>query len=108
MSTQGPPEHAGACALDAVDGRDRMRRWQALADLASPRASRVGGRLEVRFAPEVGAHEELAALAAAEQECCAFVTWAVTDHDDGLVLHVTAKPGSPDDVAAIAAMFDAE
>ncbi len=65
-----------------------MRRWQALADLANPRASRQGGTPKVKFTPVVGAHAELVSLAAAEQECCAFVSWTVTDHDDGPALTV--------------------
>ncbi|MEO8829166.1 hypothetical protein [Lapillicoccus sp.] len=108
MSTLGLPEREHfpiACSLDGDDGPTRMRRWQALADLAKPRASRDGGTLEVRFAPVSGARAELVSLAAAGQECCGFVTWTVNDHPDGPVLLVTAEPGRPDDVATIAAMF---
>lgn len=97
-----------ACTLDGGDGIARMRRWQALADRAHPRTTRDAGTLEVRFEPVLGALAELVSLAAAEQECCGFVTWTVYDHANGPVLLVTAEPGRPDDVAPIAAMFNVE
>ncbi len=82
-----------------------MHRWRALADVANPQASREGRTLEVRFEPAPGVRTELAELAAAEQQCCSFLTWTVAEHDGAPVLHVAAKPESPDDVAAIVALF---
>ena len=54
---------------------------------------------------ERGAAEELAELAAAEQECCSFVTWSVTVEDGAPTLHVDAPQDRPDAVAPVAAMF---
>jgi hypothetical protein len=51
--------------------------------------------------------EELEALAAAERQCCSFVAWTVSRDDDSVVLNVAADPGRPDDIAAIAALFQA-
>lgn len=96
-----------ACTLGPDDGAERMRRWQNLADRAQTSASRTGGVLNVTYHPGPGVEEELTALAAAEQECCSFVTWVVTQEGDGPVLCVTAKADSPDDVAPIAALFGA-
>jgi hypothetical protein len=84
-----------------------MRRWQRLADLAQTSATRTGGILEVNYLLGPGVEEELTALAAAEQECCSFVTWTVTREGDSAVLCVTARADSPDDVAAIATLFGA-
>ncbi len=84
-----------------------MRRWRMLADAANPSALRDGRTLEVHFEPGAGVHAELAALAAAEQECCSFVTWVVTEDDGRPVLRVIAEPDSPDDVDPIAALFGA-
>ena len=96
-----------ACTLGPDDGAKRMRRWQRLADLAQTGASRTGGILKVNYRLGQRVKEELTALAAAEQECCSFVTWTVMQEGDSLVLRVTAKADSPDDVAPIAALFDA-
>lgn len=109
MELPGPASHAElplACTLGPDDGPARLRRWQHLADTAAPSARRVGHRLEVRYQPGPGVREELEALAAAEARCCSFVAWAVTA-DGALVLHVTANPGTPDDIAPIASLFGA-
>ncbi len=100
-----------ACTLGPDDGRARMRRWQALAEKGRPSARRSGHRLEVRYEPEPGVRDELEALealAAAERQCCAFVAWEVRHDGHHSVLHVTADPSAPDDVAPIAALFGAD
>ncbi len=94
-----------ACTLGPDDGAARMDRWQRLADTATPSARRAEHQLEVRYQPGPGVREELQALAAAEAKCCSFVAWAVTQDGDHPVLHVTADPQTPDDVAPIAALF---
>lgn len=96
-----------ACTLGRDDGAARMGRWQALAAAAHPTASREGHTLEVRFEHGLGIHAELEALASAEQQCCSFVNWTVTEEDGQPVLRVLAKPDSPEDVAFIAALFGA-
>jgi hypothetical protein len=73
-----------------------------------PNARRRGHVLEVRYQPKLGIREELEALAAAERECCSFVSWAVSQDQDHVVLHVTADPSAPDDVAPIAMLFGAD
>jgi hypothetical protein len=96
-----------ACSLGPGDGAERMRRWRVLVDAPNPIASRDGRILEVRFRPGAGVLDELVALADAEQECCSFVTWTVTDDDGAPLLRVLAIPESPDDVAPIASLFGA-
>jgi len=101
-------EHADlpvACALGADDGPARMKRWAALGERAHPVAVRHGGTLEVRWEDGPGVVEELEVLAAAERECCSFVTWSVVAGAAGPVLRVAAPPGRPDDVAPIAGLF---
>ncbi len=94
-----------ACTLGSDDGRARMLRWQQLADRANPAARRSGHRLEVRFEDGPGVQQELELLAAAEQQCCSFVTWAVATNEP--VLHVTAPVDNPDAVEPIALLFGA-
>lgn len=78
-----------------------------LGNAANATASRDGGLLEVRFNPGAGVLDELSALAAAEQECCSFVTWTVTNDEGTPLLRVFAEPDSPDDIASIAVLFGA-
>ncbi len=111
MDARGNAAHAElalACTLGPDDGAARARRWQELAKKGRPSARRSGHRLEVRFQPEPGVREELEALAAAERQCCAFVAWDVSQEGHHAVLHVTADPSAPDDVAPIAALFGAD
>jgi hypothetical protein len=94
-----------ACTLGPDDGATQLQRWRELAARGRPVARRDRHQLEVRFKPGVSA--ELRALAAAEQRCCAFLTWTVTDTDGGPVLHVSATPESPDDLTTVADLFHA-
>ena len=96
-----------ACTLGPEDGRARLLRWQRLHDTAAPVARLRDGRLEVRYQPGQGVREELADLAAAEQTCCAFVTWSVTEVQGHPTLRVTAPADAPEAVAPIAAAFGA-
>jgi hypothetical protein len=96
-----------ACTLGPVDGRARLRRWQRLNESAAPSARVVAGVLQVRYQPGPGVQGELADLAAAEQTCCSFVSWSVTNSDGQPVLQVSGPAGAPDAVAPIAAMFGA-
>ncbi|WNV77022.1 hypothetical protein [Geodermatophilus sp. DSM 44513] len=59
------------------------------------------------YEPCPGVRQELADLAAAEQTCCPFVTWTVTEVQGRPVLRVTAPAGAPEVVTPIAAVFQA-
>jgi hypothetical protein len=96
-----------ACALGVGEGAERMGRWRALAQKAPPRAQRTDNRLEVRWQLDADGAVELDLLAAAERECCSFLSWTVTGVDTDTILTVTADPNRPDDVASVAALFAA-
>jgi hypothetical protein len=94
-----------ACTLTTSDASTRARRWEVLHDRARPSAELAPGRLEFRYPPAPGVHEELLELAAAERACCAFVAWEVVVRGDRPELRVT---GEPEGVSAVAAMFGVE
>jgi hypothetical protein len=96
-----------ACTLRPDDGTERMRRWHALVEATNPIATRDGWTLQVRFEPGAGVLDELASLAAAEQQCCSFVTWTVTEDNGRPILRVLSKAKKPDDVTSIATQFGA-
>lgn len=101
-------ELPSACTLGPGEGAERMRRWRVLVGAANPIASHNGRILDVRFRPGPGVLDELTALAAAEQECCSFVTWTVTDDNGTPLLRVLANPDRPEDIATIASLFGAQ
>jgi len=96
-----------ACKLGPIDGADRSRRWRQLAADAAPVARRTEGRLEVRYQPGPGVLDELHALAAAESECCPFVSWSVTERAGDPTLVVSAPAGDPNRIDPVAALFKA-
>ncbi len=65
------------------------------------------GELQVRYPDAPGVLTQLRALAAAEQTCCAFATWSVTQVEGHPVLTVRAPAGAPEAVEPIAALFTA-
>ncbi len=82
-----------------------MRRWKQLLENATPTARRTGRELEVRFKPGQDVQDELEVLAAAEAQCCAFVTWTVLLDGGQPVLRVTAPQDRPEDIESIASAF---
>jgi MerR family copper efflux transcriptional regulator len=102
-----PGELPLACTLGPDDGAARLRRWRLLAQRSPPRAQRSGHKLEVRWQLQAGVKDELEALAVAERRCCSFVSWSVSSDGPDMVLYVTADESRPDDVAAIAGLFEA-
>jgi hypothetical protein len=110
MDSVAKPEPIGlpvACTLGAGDGAQRMKRWEALSVKGRPSARRTGHRLVVVYRAHSGVREEVEALAAAERQCCSFAAWDVSQQGDRVILSVATDPGSPDDVAGIAALFGA-
>ena len=95
-----------ACTLGASDGAERLQRWRALAQKSQPRVSRRSNQVVVRWQLDPRGALELGGLAAAERDCCAFLAWSVTRAGKDCILTVTADPTRPDDVAAVAALFE--
>jgi len=96
-----------ACTLGPDDGAARLRRWSILIEKSPPSTRRDGRMLEIRWQADAGVRDELEALAAAERECCSFASWIVSTDGGDIVLRVAADPTSPDDIAPIAAVFQA-
>jgi hypothetical protein len=96
-----------ACTLVPGDGPERLRRWRALAARGRQVARLNHNVLEVRYSLEPSVWSELQELAAAERQCCAFVTWTVSQERDQAILRVLADPQRPEDLTGIASLFGA-
>jgi MerR family copper efflux transcriptional regulator len=79
-----------ACTLAPEQVGGRVADWQAILALATSREPTNDG-IRVRFPRGVGV-EDLATLAAAEQDCCRFFTFALTFDAEGVALDVTGPP----------------
>lgn len=98
------PVRAGAgiaCTLDAAEVPGRLAEWEAVAGRVVGREPLDGG-IRVRFPVEEGLAATLAALAQAEQGCCAFFEFAVGITAGAVTLDVT---GPADAAPVIAGLF---
>lgn len=76
-----------ACTLSAHEVGDRLARWEAtVTDAAAPEAIDGGTRLTFPRDVDVA---EVAALVAAEQDCCQFFTFTLTVASERVVLDVS-------------------
>jgi DNA-binding transcriptional MerR regulator len=87
-----------ACTLDAADLAGRLDAWRDLLTEVTGRELLDGG-VRMRFPPNPVLAGRLGELAAREQACCAFFTFALRLDADGLTFDVTA----PEDAAAVVA-----
>jgi MerR family transcriptional regulator, copper efflux regulator len=91
-----------ACTLDGAAMGTRLAEWQALLAVATARVAGADG-VRVEFAADAPV-AEIARLAAAEQGCCSFFSFAITVDERGVGLEVQA----PDDARpVIDALFGA-
>ena len=85
------PEPTGtpiACSLESTAVPARLAEWQGLLSVARRRVG-IDGGLRIEFDPRFDP-TELARLVAAEQQCCAFFTFAITVDGRGVGLEVRA------------------
>lgn len=92
-----------ACTLGAGDFKARLA-WIAALNAAALRAERQDGvRLELTYAPE--ARDQVLDLIRREQECCAFLSFALDEDPSGLRLTVEAPEAVRDGVDTVFAPF---
>lgn len=83
------PDSDLVCSLTAADYRDRQAAWLKVGNYVS--ASRaVPGGLDFRFAPARGLADALTELVRLEAECCAWMTFAMSESPDGISLSITS------------------
>ena len=92
-----------ACSLGAADQRTRLAEWAELLGEMTAREERPDGVRYV-FAADAELRTRVEALAAAEQSCCSFLEFDVTQVGDQLELNVTAPPNGQ---AALRFIFSA-
>jgi hypothetical protein len=78
-----------ACTLGPTDGEQRMQEWRQLLATSRVGRERGDGYLAVRFRAGGDVGRRLERLVEAERECCSFVEWSITNHDDDVVLTIS-------------------
>lgn len=89
---QRPPDGGSpiVCTLGGADMPERISDWRAILTTVAVREPLDGG-VRMIFEPNASI-SEIARLAAAENECCTFFSFAITIDHRGMALEVTAPP----------------
>ncbi len=88
-----------ACTLSSHQAKDRIARWEAMAARATTRDVLDGGT-RVTFERDIDL-ATLTELVAAEQDCCGFLTFALTISSDAVALDVTGPPDAQPVIEAL-------
>jgi DNA-binding transcriptional MerR regulator len=91
-----------ACTLEPGERPGRAEAWGALVSQASSRRQLAGGGIRLEF-PDRSVVPALVELVAAEQECCAFFSFAITVDSRGTGLEVSAPEDATPLVEALLA-----
>ena len=91
-----------ACTLTASGLTAQARRWEQLIDRAMTGRAQTADGVRLSFRPGPGTEDELRALVAVENECCAWATWTVGQTAGEIVLDVRA---AAEGIATLHAMF---
>lgn len=96
-----------ACSLSAADMSVRAAEMGAIGRASLIGAEAEDGRAVLGFRVEAGTRERLAAIVAAEAECCPFLTMTLREEPGALVLAIEAPAGGESVVRDIVAAFGA-
>ena len=77
-----------ACSLTAGGQRELLNEWKSLLAVAESREESPSG-MRFRFRPNLA--ERVRSLAAAEQECCAFLRFGLVEAGDEVVMTVETE-----------------
>jgi hypothetical protein len=96
-----------ACSLSAAEQSSRLADMRAVGHRALLAAETTGGRATLRFRAGAGARKQLAAIVAAEAECCPFLDLKLREAAGVISLTVTAPAGAEPILAELVGAFDA-
>ena len=88
QSLDQPSEPVIACTLSAADLKDRGQAWLKLGSYIRGSGPIPGG-LAFDFASAAGVPESLAELVRLEAECCAWMSFQISDRSAGIRLSIT-------------------
>jgi DNA-binding transcriptional MerR regulator len=89
-----------ACTLEPGAMPDRLADWNTVLDRVQARIATADGGLRLEFSDDIDVGG-LARLVAAEQQCCAFLSFALTVDHRGTALEVRAPEGAAGIIAGL-------
>jgi hypothetical protein len=90
------------CTLGKDDLGAQAERWRRVRSEAGLRRNETADGLRFTFTDETEVEEELRALVAVENECCAWARWDVRREDGELVMHARSTEAG---IATLHSMF---
>lgn len=94
-----------ACSLTAAELPARQAEIRALGRDGLVAAAEGADRVVLQFRPEPEIAERVAAIVAAESECCAFLDFKIEHDDSATVLTIAAPNGGSEMLHELAGMF---
>ena len=91
-----------ACTLTPANLAAQAGRWERLMASAMTKRADTADGVRLSFRAETGTEEELCALVAVENECCAWAAWTVDTAEETITLDVRS---AGDGVATLHGMF---
>jgi len=88
-----PPDVPIACTLEPGPAAHQLAEWHTVIDQATARIEQADGSLRIELVRDVDL-VFLTQLVAAEQRCCAFLSFVLTIDAEGVTLEVSAPPGA--------------
>ena len=105
MSTELPM----ACSLSAAELPARLDEMAAVGRAGLIASELASTRAVLRFRDDgAGTRDRLAAIVAAESECCAFLAMRIADEGDAITLTIDGPEGSEPVIEGIVEAFSAE
>jgi hypothetical protein len=94
-----------ACSLNATDLSARLEEMAAIGRAGLLDTAISDGRATLRFAADADVRERLAAVVAAEAECCAFLELRLSGSQDELTLTIGSPAGAEPIVEDLVSAF---
>jgi hypothetical protein len=98
-----------ACSLTATEIPARLAEISAFGQVASLLSvERAPLHATLRFRAEGDTHKRLAAIVAAEAECCAFLDMTLREEREAVELAITVPPGAEPVLDSLVAAFNGQ
>lgn len=102
------PEIPVACSLDAGELPQRLAGFAAIGRTSLVKWETVQGRAELRFSAGEDTRRRLAAIVAAEAQCCSFLDMQLHDEPEAIRLTIVAPEGAQQVLDDLVAAFRGE
>jgi hypothetical protein len=96
------------CSLSAAEQSLRLAEMSATGQSALLSAETTGSHATLRFRADGGTRERLAAIVAAEAECCAFLDMALGEETEVIYLTITAPASAGPVLGDLVAAFSGQ